>query len=246
MHYRIAEVAHLAGVSVRTLHYYDQIALLRPSRTDANGYRAYSHEELARLYQIRMLRELDFDCKTIACILDAPHFDREEALGRQRALLALRRDRLSRLIASIDAQLKEGGNTMDFDAFDTSELDAQQRRYQQEVQQRWGQTDAYRQSAAKAARYTKADWQRIKEAQDALFARFAALRKGDPAALEAQQLTAQWQQHIATYYYDCPIEMLAQLGEMYVGDARFARNLDRYGAGTAAFMRDCIRQYCRK
>ena len=237
MRLQIGEMAKLCGVSVRTLHYYDQIGLLRPETTADSGYRWYGAAEVAKMQQILFFRELDFSLKEIAALLCDPHYDRQEALRQHRTLLSMKRDRLNGLLDLLDRELK-GEHTMSFQEFDKDHID----RYAAEVKARWGGTAAYRESKERG--YTAQDFAAQGREMEAMFARFAELRHGEPSAPEAQALVEEWRQFITDHYYNCTKEILAGLGQMYTADERFRENLDRSGEGTAAFMARAIAIYC--
>ncbi|MFA9380014.1 MAG: MerR family transcriptional regulator [Acetanaerobacterium sp.] len=240
----VHEVASLAGVSVRTLHYYDQIGLLPPSEVTEAGYRLYDDTALALLQQILFFRELDFPLAEISQIVNSPSFDRRRALSGHRALLLLKRERLERLIRLVDDTLK-GETKMSFTEFDMTAIEQAQRQYADEVKQRWGSTDAYTESTKRTASYNKEDWRRITEESDAIYDGFAAQMGGGPASPAVAQLVADWQAHITAHFYECTNEILAGLGEMYVSDPRFTENIDKRKSGLAQFMSDAIRLYCR-
>lgn len=241
----VKQVAVQTGVSVRTLHYYDEIGLLSPTRTTEAGYRLYGAEALERLQQILFLKELDFPLAEIRAILDDPSFDRTQAMRRHRELLLLERARLDRLIRLVENNLK-GETDMDFESFDRSEIEAARRQYAEEAEARWGGSEAYRQSQERTGRYGKEDWAQIGSESERIFQAFAQLRGEAPESPAAQRLVGEWKAHISRHYYDCTDEILAGLGEMYTADPRFTKNIDRYGAGTAQLIRDAIRVYCGK
>lgn len=244
MNLAVHEAAKLAGVSVRTLHYYDQIGLLRPSNTTEAGYRLYDDAALARLQQILFFRELDFPLSEIREILDNPSFDRHRAMHSHKELLLLKRERLERLIALVDTTLK-GEKHMSFKEFDMTEIEQAQKQYADEAKQRWGSTDAYKQSAKRTSSYNKDDWARINAEAEKIYDGFVAQMGNDPSSPAVQQLVADWQAHISKHFYDCPKEMLAGLGEMYIADERFTKNIDKRAPGLAQFMCDAFAAYCR-
>lgn len=241
MRLSVSQMAKLCGVSARTLRYYGQIGLLHPETAADSGYRWYGEADVARMRQILFYRELDFSLSDIRDILADPHYDKQEALLRQRRLLRMKRDRLDRLLALLEANLK-GDKIMEFQAFDSSELEAARREYAAEAKARWGDTDAWRQSQEKLA--AGQDWSAQAEEMNAIFRRAAALRDTDPAAPEARTLVEDWKQFISTHCYDCTDEILAGLGAMYTADERFRKNLDRFGGGTASFLSAAITAYC--
>lgn len=239
----ISEMAELSGVSVRTLHYYDQIGLLSPETAEESGYRRYGVSDVERMQQILFYRELDFPLKEIRTILSNPQYDRQQALTRQREMLQLKRARLDRLLALLDDNLK-GEATMELKEFDRSELEAVRRQYTAEAKARWGDTAAWKTSEEK--RHTSADWTCETEEMNEIFRRFAALREQPPASPAAQAALGDWQTFITAHYYPCTDEILSGLGEMYVADQRFQENLDRFGSGTAAFLSAVIAAHCKK
>lgn len=245
MRLTIGALSRLSGVSVRALHHYDQIGLLRPSEVGNAGYRYYDDEAIERLWQILFYRELDFSLSDIAGIVSSPSFDRMRALTEHQTLLMQKRKRLDQLIALVSNAMK-GEKTMEFKPFDTSEIDAMRAQYAEEAKARWGNTDAYRESTRRAAKWTDADKTRMEKESGEIFSGFASLVGADPADERAQRLVARWKAFISESYYDCTNEILAGLGQMYVADERFTKNIDKFGAGTAKLMSDAISVYCHK
>lgn len=238
-------MAKLSGVSVRTLHYYDEIGLLAPSEVvSETGYRYYNEDSLEKLQQILFYRELDFPLKEIVQIMNASDYNKEEALRKQRELLKLKRKRLDKLIGLLNANLK-GDTTMSFNEFDTTEIDEARAKYAEEVKERWGNTDAYAQSQKKTSKYTKEDWKRVNEGMDELLKQFSESLNENPASEKVQELVRGWQQYITETYYECTKEVLAGLGQMYVMDERFTKNMDKYGEGTAKLISEAIAVYCK-
>jgi DNA-binding transcriptional MerR regulator len=240
----VHEVAKLAGISVRTLHYYDEIGLLRPDGASDAGYRLYGETSTERLQQILFFRELGFPLQEITAILNAPNYDKSQALANHKRLLMLKRERLDGIIALVDHALK-GEDSMSIKEFDMKKIDEAREQYAEEAKARWGSTDAYKESEKRTAKYTKEDWAQMSAKSEAIFKNFAELRNTDPASDAAQSLVRQWKEFLCAGFYDCTDEILAGLGEMYVADARFTKNLDAYGEGTALFMRDAIRAYVK-
>ena len=246
MKLHIREFAKLTGVSVRTLHFYDEIGLLKPSSVDEqNGYRFYDEYSLTRMQEILFYRELDFPLKEIRMILSSPDYDKQNALKEQKHLLTLKKERLERIISALDSAMK--GEIVNMDVFDNSEFEAKREEYAKEAKEKWGNTAAYKESAEKTADYSADKWNQVNSAMDEKIAEFAdCKRKGfAPDSKEAQALTKNWQDFITENYYTCTREILAGLGEMYVADERFRKNIDRRGDGTAQFMRDAIKVYCQ-
>ena len=243
MRLSISETARFCGVSVRTLHYYDQIGLLAPSEITESGYRYYKDEALEKLQQILFYRELEFPLKEIQNILSHPDYDKRLALQRQKELLQMKKDRLEGLIRLADQQLK-GEKAMSFQEFDQSAITEAMEKYADEVKERWGDSEAYRESSSKTEKYTEQDWKLISEEENQIFQAFAKLRQEDPGCEEARKLVRMWQEHISKYFYHCTDEILSGLGEMYSMDERFAKNIDKAGEGTAHFMSQAILKAC--
>ena len=241
MNMQIKEFADFTGVSVRTLHYYDEIGLLRPARVDrATGYRFYDEQSLLRMQEILFYRELDFSLKSIAEILSSPHYDKNKALKEQKQLLILKKERLERLIHAIDSAAR--GETI-VNAFDNSKFET----YKAEAQTRWGKTDAYLEHTEKTKAYGKDKWSGLAAEMDAIFGAFAVCMKdgAEPGGEEAQSLVKKLQSHITENYYTCTKEILSGLGQMYVADERFKNNIDKHADGTAEFISTAIEFYCK-
>jgi DNA-binding transcriptional MerR regulator len=238
---QIKEFADFTGVSVRTLHYYDQIGLLAPAFVDrSSGYRYYDESSLLRMQEILFYRELDFSLKSIGEILSTPHYDKNKALQTQKKLLTLKKERLERLILAIDDAVK-GENVMT--AFDNSEFE----KYKAEAKEKWGKTDAYKQHAEKTKDYSKQKWNNLAADMDQIMSEFAlCMKNGEtPDSHQAQHLVKMLQDHITQNYYQCTTPILAGLGQMYVADERFKNNIDQHADGTAAFVCEAIEFYCK-
>lgn len=244
MSYSVGELARLAGVTVRTLHHYDAIGLLSPSGRSTAGYRRYSEADLERLHQILTYRELGFPLERIAEILADPGADPMEHLRRQHRLLRERLERLQKMINAIEFLMEARQVGVQLTPEERFEVfgDADPARYEDEARERWGDTEAYRESQRRAASYTKEDWKRIKVATDDLYRRFAeAMRSGVPAdSPKAMDLAEAHRRQIGEWFYDCGYEMHRGLAELYVTDPRFTENIDRYGEGLAAYLREAI------
>jgi DNA-binding transcriptional MerR regulator len=239
---QIKEFAEFMGVSVRTLHYYDEIGLLTPALVDKfTGYRFYDDNSLLRMQEILFYRELDFSLKSIGEILSSPNYNTRKSLEKQKILLTLKKERLERLIASIDEAMK-GANVMS--AFDNSEFE----KHKVEAQEKWGKTNAYKEHSERTKNYSKQKWNDLTEEMEHIMAEFASCMKKvkKPESAEAQNLVKMLQNHITENYYLCTNEILAGLGQMYVGDERFKNNIDKHAGGTAAFICEAIEVYCRK
>ena len=242
MKMQIKEFAELVGVSVRTLHYYDEIGLLVPACVDrCTGYRYYDESSILRMQEILFYRELDFSLKSIKEILSSPNYETKKALKEQKKLLTLKKERLERLISAIDDAMK-GENIMK--AFDNSEFES----YKTEAKEKWGKTDAYKEHTEKTKSYSKDKWNSLAEGMNDILAELAVCMKNgeDPSSAEAQSLVKTLQSHITENYYHCTNEILAGLGKMYVADERFKNNIDKHADGTAEFICEAIEVYCSK
>ena len=247
--YRIKELADMSGTSIRTLHYYDQINLLKPTRSEDNGYRLYDEAQVVRLQQILFLKELEFPLSEIKRILDDPDFNEMEALHMHRKVLIEKRDRIMRIIQSVDESIEaiKGGKEMDVNKrlqpFDRSKLDEFQKQYEQEVKEKYGQTKAYEQSEEKRKSYKADDFTKIEQERVEIFKKIAAVMDLEPEEKAVQDLIHEWRMHITRYHYECTIEIFRGLGGMYTADDRFKENLNQIKNGLAEYMSEAMRIY---
>ncbi|MFG2651569.1 MerR family transcriptional regulator [Streptomyces sp. NPDC048436] len=244
MSYSVGRVAGYAGVTVRTLHHYDEIGLLVPSGRSHAGHRRYSDADLDRLQQILFYRELGFPLDEVAALLDDPETDPRVHLRRQHELLTARITKLQEMAAAVETAMeakKMGINLTPEEKFEVfGDHDPDQ--YAEEVERRWGDTDAYKESQLKAASYTKEDYQRITDGFNALHARMGdLLDQGTPAdSEEAMDVAEEHRLLISRWHYTCPHELHTCLGEMYVADERFTATYEAIRPGLAVYMRDAI------
>ncbi|HET6351784.1 MAG TPA: MerR family transcriptional regulator [Coriobacteriia bacterium] len=245
MSYTVGEAAKIAHVSVRTLHHYDEIGLLEPiARSDA-GYRLYSDDDLIRLQQILLYREFDFTLEEIATVLADPDFDPVDALVAQKQLVEEKLKRDEALLALLDKtilSMKGGIGMTKEEMFEVFGEDFDPSEYEEEVQERWGETDAYKESARRTKRYGKQDWARMKAEQDEVNGRMVALydegvAANDPRATdvaeEARLLIDKW-------FYPLSREFHVGLAEMYLADARFTATYEKMREGLAQWWHDAI------
>lgn len=245
--YKVKEVAQLSGVTVRALHHYDAIGLLSPKRRTSAGYRLYGDDDLLRLQQILVYRELGLPLEKIKKILADPDFDSERALVEQRRQLQARVDQTHAMIAAVDVALQtlRGERPMStkdiFGGFDPSKHEA-------EAEQRWGDTPAYAESQRRTKGYSEEDWARIKAETDALMKRIAAAHAAGTAATDAaaMDLAEEHRLQIDRFYYPCSHATHEGLGQMYTADPRFTKNLDAYGEGVAAYLSAAIEANARR
>jgi DNA-binding transcriptional MerR regulator len=243
----VSEVARLTGVTVRTLHHYDEIGLVHPSgRTDA-GYRLYDRAAIERLQAVLLYRELGFALADISHIVGDPNWDREQALVDHREALEKEADRLGHLLAAVDAALDaiRNGTTMNetemLGVFGQEYVDHHEE-WQAEAEERWGDTDAWPESRRRADAYTKEDWQRIGEQTGAVERDATALflDGADPTSQAAMDVAERHRQAISDNFYDCTYEIHVGLGEMYVADDRFRAHYDRQAEGLAEWLQVAI------
>jgi DNA-binding transcriptional MerR regulator len=245
MGHTVGAVAKLAHTSVRALHHYDEIGLLRPSGRSRSGYRLYTDADLERLQQILFFRELGFSLEDIGRIVKDPSFDRRKALVAQRALLVEKSERLRAMVTLVDRTLDamEKGTTMNpqemFEVFG----DFDPKAHEEEAARRWGQTDAYAESARRTKRYTKEDWKAIRDEMSAIGTAFAeAMASGaKPTDAAVMDIAERARLHIDTRFYPCSRAMHVALGQMYVTDPRFTETYERIRPGLAQFVCDAIR-----
>lgn len=233
----VNEVSKIIGVSVRTLHHYDAIGLLKPTRVTEAGYRMYDDAAISRLQSILLFRELQFPLKEIKTILDSPEFDYMEALTQQIELLELQYKRIGELLSFAREIKDKGAATVSYKVFDKSEIE----QYKAEVKARWGNTPAYLDFERKTAGRSRLKREEIAGGLMTMFAEIGALRHLSPSAKEVQDKIAALQRFVTENYYTCTDEILVGLGQMYAGDERFRNNIDKAGGdGTAEFVSRAI------
>lgn len=238
----VNEVSKLTGVSVRTLHHYDAINLLKPTKITEAGYRLYDDKALKRLQNILLFRELQFPLKQIKSILDSPKFNQKEALKQQIKLLELRRKHIDELISFAHEIQKGGVNKMNFNAFDKTEIE----QYSEEIKKRWGSTKAYEEYEQKIKGKSDEEQSAIANELLSLFAKMGSLRECLPEEKAVQEKVRELQAFITDNYYNCTDEILNGLGQMYVCDERMKQNIDKAGGdGTAEFVKQAICIYCK-
>lgn len=246
--YTIQQLATLAGITVRTLHHYDKIGLLKPASRESNNYRRYGEAELMKLQQIMFFRELEFPLNQIKAILESVDFDTLKALYEHKKLIAMKRQRMDDLLKTIDKTIKKINkekNMRDeelYDGFSKEELEA----WNKEAKKRWGHTDAYKQSVGKYENLSKEEKLKMKEEGDVLMEAFVTNMDKGPKSAEVQALV---QKHYDSlrFFYEPNLEMYRGLADMYAGyqgDERFRAYFEKYDKKLPEFMRDAIYAYC--
>lgn len=238
----VNEVSRLTGVSVRTLHYYDEKGLLHPTAVTDACYRLYDDTALERLQQILLFRELEFPLKEIKDILDSDGFDRNKALEQQIELLTLKTKHLENLICFARGLKLTGGNNMDFKAFDTSKIDE----YTKKAKEQWGHTEAYKEFEEKHGKRSSEETSVITEKFMDIFKEFGTMMDKGPDDSSVQMQVKKLRDYITENFYTCTKEILLGLGKMYAGGGEFTENIDRAGgSGCAAFTAKAIEIYAK-
>jgi DNA-binding transcriptional MerR regulator len=242
--YTVKQLADMAGVSRRTLHYYDEIGLLPPADLAENGYRAYADADLLRLQQILFFRELGFSLKEIGKVIDRPDFDQLQALRDHRGALEKRAQRLDRLIGTIDKTLLflEGRIIMDKKTIFEGFSEEQQKQYEEEARQTYD-PELVDQSVKSWNSYSQAQKEQIGAEGEANYhAMFENMDKGHDSP-EVQATVARWHKHIE-YFYTPTYEILRGLGQLYTDDPRFRKNFEKLSPEFPDFLRKAIEYYC--
>lgn len=249
MEYTVQKLAKLAGVTGRTLRYYDEIGILKPARISASGYRIYGQAEVDKLQQILFYRELEIELESIQKIITAPSFDEVEALKEHRDKLLTKQKRLEGLIESVDRTLaaKEGRITMSdkekFEAFKQNMINENEDKYGEEVRSKYG-NDSIDKSNAKLKGMSKEQYEQgEKLGEEVLQVLNEAFQTGDPASDLAQKAADLHKQWLGLYWDSYSKEAHAGLAQMYVDDERFTAFYDKKQPGSAKFLRDAILIY---
>lgn len=249
---KVKEVAKIVGVSVRTLHHYDQIGLLSVAKDHGSGYRLYTDEDLDRLEQVLFFRELGFELKKIKEILDDPQYDRSRALEMQHELLLKKKNRLDKIIGSLEETMKEvegGKTTMNkkekLEVFSSKDMEMYKEKYRAEVEEKYSK-EVVDECNKKVDNYSKDQWEKVTGRGNEIFAEIAALMHLSYEDEKVQLLLATYQNYITESFYECTLEIFEGLGQMYVGDQRFTKNINKTQDGLAEFISKGIAHYCAK
>jgi DNA-binding transcriptional MerR regulator len=246
---QVKDVSELAGVSVRTLHHYDAIGLLTPSSTTTAGYRIYSERDLELLQQIMFFKEIGFSLQEVKEILESPGFNRTKALQAHRELLMEKRERVDRMIRTVDNTIQsiEGGKKMEnnamFEGFDRNKIKEQQEKYGEEARQKYGKeiVDAAEQ---RINSYSDEKLTHMNKSFEDIYTAIAARMDYGPSDPKAQEGVRAWHEFIKDGHFECTLEMFRGLGDMYVADERFTANIDKFKPGLAQFMKEAMNIYC--
>ena len=238
----VTEIAQLAHISVRTLHHYDAIGLLKPTVLTEAGYRLYDDAALERLYLILLFRELEFPLKDIQAILDAPDFDRNRILAQQVEMLKAKAAHLQNLIHLANGIKLTGVKNLKFKNWDPKKIDE----YSAQAETLYGKTDAWQEYQQKSKGRSKGQEQALGEGILELFTKLGAMKEMSPESSEVQSWVQQLQSYITEHFYNCTPQILMGLGEMYAGGGSMTENIDAAGGkGTGEFAREAIRHYCQ-
>jgi MerR family transcriptional regulator, thiopeptide resistance regulator len=240
----VGAVAALTGVSVRTLHHYDHIGLVVPSVRTPAGYRGYTDADIERLHLVLVYRSVGMPLDEIRALLDDAGADVLEHLRRQHALLLDQADRLAHTIKAVEELMNAHRSGIQLTAEEQVEIfgtTAFSEEYAAEAEERWGETDAWKQSQQRVSQFSKEDWIAIKAEGDALLEALAQAKRGGvkPGSAEANELAGRHRASIERFY-DCGDEMHRGLVEMYLADERFTRYYDDVEPGLAQFLHDIV------
>jgi DNA-binding transcriptional MerR regulator len=239
----VGRAAGLVGVSVRTLHHWDAIGLVRPSGRTWAGYRVYSGGDVARLHRVLVYRELGFPLAQIGAILDDPGADANDHLRRQRGELVERIERLRRMVGAVDRMLEASASGMRLSPEEQVAIfgDDWRPEWVEEAEQRWGRTDQWAQYAERAAALSPADWEAVAARTAALDADLAAAKRAGvaPGSAAANALAERHRALMSTYF-DCTHAMQVCMGRMFVQDPGFAAHYDGFAPGLAGWLREVL------
>lgn len=236
----VKEVSQLTGVSIRTLHHYDTIGLLKPTQVTEAGYRLYDKAALEKLTRILVFRELGLSLKEIAGILNAPDHDRNRILKKQIESMQGKISKLQNRIAFANGMLAVGVSDMNFDDFDTRKMDE----YSTQAKALYGKTDAYKEFEQKSAKRTQEQEKDLGAQVMDFFVRLGNLRPCDPGCEAAQIWAKDLQDFFTAHYYTCTPQILGSLAESYAGGGSMTANIDKAGGdGTGAFAKEVIDIY---
>jgi len=245
----VNEVAKLTGITIRTLHYYDQIGLLSPSIKTDTKYRIYTNDDLERLQEVLFFKEIGFSLKEIKLLTTSSLYNREEALQRHIKILELKRKRIDKLIALVKDTLA-GKHKYSFDAFSNREILDAQAAIRKEVCARWENTKEYQEFVEYFSEHTERErndkWNDLIMHSQNIFEQLAEFMPLPPSTPKVQAIVQEWQEYITDHFYPCSNEMLSYLGELYISDERFTTYINRFSnQNLAQFLNRAIQYYCQ-
>ena len=239
----VSEISKLFGISVRTLHYYDSIGLLKPTKLTESGYRLYDEQAIVRLQNILIFREIEIPLKEIKEILEKEHLNFEEIMTAQIKLLQMKKEKIEKLIAFALDIKEKGEMEMNTEIFNVEEME----QYKNEVIKKWGSTSEYKEYEQKMKGKTEKEQQEAMQKLMYFFYELGEWKENLPEDSKVQKKIQELQQFITEHFYTCTNEILYGLGQMYVQDERMKHNIDKAGGdGTAQFVQKAITIYCKK
>ena len=231
----VHEVAKLTGITARTLHYYDEIGLLKPSIITEAKYRQYTDDDLTRLQEILFFREVGFALKEIKELLDSPHYVRSEALERHVLILEAQKERIEALISLVKDTIN-GNKEIKFSAFSNAKILELQSQFQEEVLEQWGNTESFREYKTMFSSHSK-------QIQEKEIESFYSMARN---IFEKLAMYENRPQYISEHFYECNKQILSNLGVLYITDERFTTFINRFSSGNlAAFFNEAIQIFCR-
>lgn len=240
----VSETAKMFGISVRTLHYYDEIGLLCPAEISESGYKFYDRQSITKLQQIMFFRELEFSLSDIKNILLSPDYDRKQVLQNHRELLLLKKRHIDDLLQIVDETI--GGKEMSKLKVTAEDVANAKKKYADEVKKKYGTSDAYKECEEKQKDYSYDKMREITNGMYKIFEEFSQIKDSERSdSNAAKSLAKKLQEYISENYYNCTNEIFKGLSQMYVADERFKENIDKAGKGTAQFVSDAIASYCK-
>ncbi|MGZ4032058.1 MAG: MerR family transcriptional regulator [Tumebacillaceae bacterium] len=245
MSYTVKQLSEMTGVSVRTLHYYDEIGLLTPERHEENGYRLYGEETVLRLQQILFFKELDFPLKEVKVLIDSPHFDMIDALQTHKSLLQSKVERMHRLLETIDNTIKnvKGELIMAEKDFFNGFSDEEQQKYREEAKQKYG-AEAVEATEKRVKGWSKDQHHQVQETFDRILNTIRDnMAQGFDSAVVQEQVKDLhgWMGN----FYECSLERFLGLGDLYKDDERFATMYKtKYHEEMPEFLFQAIEHYC--
>ena len=246
----VHEVADLTGITIRTLHYYDEIGLLKPAMVTDSKYRLYTDDDLSRLQEILFFREVGFALKEIKSLLGSPNYDRTEALKRHLDILQAQKERIDALISLVKTEI-EGNPVPSFAPFSDTKVLELKEKYRSEVLERWGDTHSFKEYEAaflsQPEKGQRNQFERFLSVSKDTFEKLARFQNQSPACQEVQQIVKEWQQYISEFFYKCDNQMLRYLGQLYISDERFSNYINGFSSGNlASFFSEAINIFCAK
>ena len=246
----VHEVADLTGITIRTLHYYDEIGLLKPTMVTDSKYRLYTDDDLSRLQEILFFREVGFALKEIKSLLGSPNYDRTEALKRHLDILQAQKDRIDALISLVKTEI-EGNPVPSFAPFSDTKVLELKEKYRSEVLERWGNTHSFKEYEAaflsQPEKGQRNQLERFLSVSKDTFEKLAQFQAQSPACQEVQQIVKEWQQYISESFYECDNQILHYLGQLYISDQRFSNYINGFGnENLASFFSDAINVFVQR